>query len=38
MVGGNIHEFIETLDNCVGKRIVPEQMRISKPIYPVAAS
>lgn len=24
IVGGNIHEFIGTPDNCVGKRIVPE--------------
>lgn len=24
IVGGNIHEFIDTPDNCVGKRIVPE--------------
>lgn len=24
IVGGNIHEFIGTQDNCVGKRIVPE--------------
>lgn len=24
IVGGNIHEFIGTSDNCVGKRIVPE--------------
>ena len=24
IVGGNIHEFIDTPENCVGKRIVPE--------------
>lgn len=24
IVGGNIYEFIETLDNCVGKRVLPE--------------
>ena len=24
IVGGNIHEFINTPDNCVGKRIVPQ--------------
>lgn len=25
IVGGNIHEFIDTPDHCVGKRIVPEE-------------